>query len=273
MVLAACASLSCAHLVEAAWAVTTQNNLSKFGAGTIAAPTGLTATYVASPSSNSLTWTLPPAAQQGTGQTVSSALDGAAYSNIATLSGVVAADTDSGVTGDTNYCYKVTTTYASWTAPTAARCVATPPRAAIDAGGAASGNYAADTGFVGGSTTSTAAVINTTLVKSPAAPQAVYQSTRLGNFTYTVSGLTANAAYKVRLQEAEITWTAQGQRTFNVKINGTQVMTGYDIFKATGAQNKAIALMFPTTADSTGAVAIQFISVVNNATVCGIEIL
>ncbi|MEO8898222.1 MAG: malectin domain-containing carbohydrate-binding protein [Candidatus Dormibacter sp.] len=267
------ASLVCAGGAQAAWGVVTRNSGSTFTAGSIAAPTGPTVNSVASPPSNKLTWTLPAAAKRGNGQTVTSSVDGGAYSTIATLSGAAVTDTDSPVLGDTLYCYKVTTTWSLWTAPTAASCPApTAPVAAINAGGAASGNYSADTGFSAGSTYSTGSAIDTSLVPNPA-PQSVYQTERYGNFTYTVSGLAANAAYKVRLQEAEIYWTAAGLRRFDVKINGVQVMTNYDIFAATGAEYKAIALTFNTTADASGAIAIKFITVKDNAKVDGIEIL
>lgn len=273
ILVAASISLSGAHVVEAAWGITTKNTGSTFGAGSIAAPTGLTPTHITSPRSNSLSWTLPAASQRGTGQTVSSSVDGGTYATIATLSGSATTDTDSPVVGDTKYCYKVTTTYSQWTAATAPGCLGpSAPLNAIDAGGAASGNYIADTAYSGGSTSTTTSTINTSLVANPA-PQAVYQSERYGNFTYTVTGLTANATYKVRLQEAEIKWSAVGSRTFNVKINTVQVMTNYDIYQVTGAKNKAIALTFSTIADSTGAIAIQFITVKDTAKVSGIEIL
>jgi Malectin domain len=268
-----CVSLLGAHVVQASWTVTTANNGSTFATGSIAAPTALTVNHVAAPRSDNLTWTLPAVALRGTGQTVASNIDGGAYANLAALSGAAVAYTDNTVVGDTKYCYTVTTTDGGWTAATAPKCPAAfAPLFAVNCGGVLSGNYAADTGFVGGATSSTASAINTALVPNPAL-QPVYQTERNGNFTYTVSGLTANGAYKVRLQEDEFTMTAAGQRTFNVKINGVQVMTAYDIFAATGAKNKAIALTFNTTADGTGAIAIQFISVVSNAKVDGIEIL
>jgi hypothetical protein len=268
-----CAALLGVHIVQASWAVTTANNGSTFATGSIAAPTALTVNHVAAPRSDNLTWTLPAVALRGTGQTVASNIDGGAYANLAALSGAAVAYTDNTVVGDTKYCYTVTTTDGGWTAGTVPKCPAAfAPLVAVNCGGALSGNYVADTGFVGGSTYSTANAIDTSLVANPA-PQSVYQTERYGNFTYTESGLTPNATYKVRLQEAEIYWTAAGLRTFNVKINGVQVMTNYDIFAATGAQYKAIALTFNTTADATGAIAIQFITVKDNAKVDGIEIL
>ena len=87
-----------------------------------------------------------------------------------------------------------------------------------------------------------------------------------------VGSLTPGAAYTVRLDFAEIYFTSAGQRSFNVSINGTQVLTNFDIFAAAGGANKAIAQSFTTNADSSGKITIVFTSVNNNAKVSGIEI-
>jgi len=100
-------------------------------------------------------------------------------------------------------------------------------------------------------------VINTSHVTNPA-PQAVYQSERFGAFTYTIPGLTAGASYTVNLHFAEIYWNAAGKRLFNVLINGTQVLTNFDVFAAAGGENIAIAKTFAATASSSGAITIQF---------------
>ena len=104
------------------------------------------------------------------------------------------------------------------------------------------------------------------------APQAVYQTERYGNFTYTFTGLTSGLTYKVRLHFAEFYWTAVGQRRFNVFINGTQVLTNFDIIAAAGAPNKATIQEFMATASS-GQIVIQFTTVTDNAKSSGIEIL
>jgi hypothetical protein len=142
----------------------------------------------------------------------------------------------------------------------------------INAGGAAASPFVADTDFSGGTTASTSQAINTSGVTNPA-PQAVYQSNRYGNFTYTIPGLTAGSAYTVRLHFAEEYWTAAGQRTFNVSINGSQVLTNFDIFAAAGAEYKAVVEQFSATASSSGAITIQFTTVKDNAQVNGIEVL
>jgi hypothetical protein len=61
----------------------------------------------------------------------------------------------------------------------------------------------------------------------------------------------------VTLYFAENVRTAAGQRTFDVIINGTKVLTAFDIFAAAGGSFRAIARTFDTTADASGNVVIQ----------------
>lgn len=143
---------------------------------------------------------------------------------------------------------------------------------AINSGGSAAGNFAADTDYNGGATAATSSTINTSKVSNPA-PQAVYQSERYGSSTYTVPGLNAGASYTVRLHFAEFYWTQTGQRIFNVSINGKTVLSNFDIIAAAGGPNIAIAQQFPGTADSSGHMAIQFTTVKDNAKISGIEIM
>ena len=141
----------------------------------------------------------------------------------------------------------------------------------ISAGGPAAAPFVADEDYTGGATAAVTNAISTTGVTNPA-PQSVYQHNRYGNFTYTIPGLTAGASYNVRLDFAEEYWTAAGDRTFNVLINGTQVLTNFDIFATAGGEYKAVAESFTATASSSGAVAIQFVTVKDNAQVNGIEV-
>ena len=141
----------------------------------------------------------------------------------------------------------------------------------ISAGGPAAAPFVADEDFAGGTATTVTNAITTTGVTNPA-PQSVWQHNRFGNFTYTIPGLTAGASYNVRLDFAEEYWTTAGSRTFNVLINGSQVLTNFDIFATAGGEYKAVAEPFTATASSAGAVTIQFVSVKDNAQVNGIEI-
>ncbi len=142
----------------------------------------------------------------------------------------------------------------------------------IDAGGSAVGAYAADMDASGGSTYSTGASIDTSGVSSPA-PQAVYQTERYGNFTYTVPNLTPGASYTLRLHFAEIYWNSAGQRLFNVAVNGSPALTNFDVFAAAGGANKAVVETLSVTADVNGKVAVAFTTVKDNAKLSGLEIV
>lgn len=141
----------------------------------------------------------------------------------------------------------------------------------IDAGGPAAGNYAADNSFSGGSSYSTTAAIDTSAV-TDAAPQSAYKTERFGNFTYTIGGLTAGSTYTVRLDFAELYWTAAGKRVFSVTGNGAAWLSNFDIYAAAGAKNKAIARSFSAVADSSGKIVVIFKSSVDNAKVSAISV-
>ena len=114
-----------------------------------------------------------------------------------------------------------------------------------------------DTDFSGGSTGSTAANISTSGVTNPA-PEAVYQTYRQGPFSYTLTGLTASASYTLRLHFADPSSTAAGQREFDVSVNGTQVLTNFDIYATADAANKAVVESETATANAQGQVTIGF---------------
>ena len=121
----------------------------------------------------------------------------------------------------------------------------------INCGGSAASPYTADQYYSGGTARTVTNSITTTGVTNPA-PQAVYQAERYGTVTYTLPSLTAGASYTVRLHFAELYWTATGKRKFNVAINGTTVLSNYDIYAATGARYKAVVKEFTATANTSG---------------------
>jgi hypothetical protein len=135
----------------------------------------------------------------------------------------------------------------------------------VNSGGPAVSPFTADANFSGGQTDTVTTTIDTSGVSNPA-PMAVYQSERWGGdsasnpapFSYTFPNLTAGASYTVRLHFAEIFWTAGGQRKFNVAINGTTVLTNFDIIAVAGAANKAIVEQFTTTANSSGQIVVSY---------------
>jgi Malectin domain len=141
----------------------------------------------------------------------------------------------------------------------------------INAQGPAIGSFVADELFSGGGIISHTNPIDLTGVVNPA-PMSVYQKARSGNFSYIIPGFIPGETKTVRLHFAETFFSTGGSRTFNVNINGTQVLTNFDIFAASGAKNKAIIEEFKLPASSTGQYVITFSNVVNTAMVSAIEI-
>jgi len=111
--------------------------------------------------------------------------------------------------------------------------------------------WSADAGFIGGNTAST-----TSNIANTADPK-LYQTERYGNFTYQFT--VPNGGYNVTLKFAEFYWTSAGKRIFNVAINGTPVLTNFDIIAAAGTALTAIDKTFPVTVTN-GQVTIQFTS-------------
>lgn len=143
----------------------------------------------------------------------------------------------------------------------------------INCGGSAVSPYIADQFFSGGTTSSTGTAITIPGSLVSPAPQGVYQTERYGNSTYTITGLTAYKRYVVRFHFAEIYWTAAGQRRFNVSIQGTQVLTNFDIYVAAGNANFTANIQtFYAEANSSGNIVIVFTTVTDNAAIQGIEI-
>jgi hypothetical protein len=99
--------------------------------------------------------------------------------------------------------------------------------------------WAADTSYAGG-----AAAWVTNAISNTADPT-LYQTCRWGGFSYTLS--VPNATYNVILKFAEITYSSAGARQFNVAINGTTVLTNFDIYAAAGGAFTALDKSFPVT--------------------------
>ena len=235
-----------------------------------APPTGVTA-MAASSSQINLAWT----ASTTSGVTYSVLRNGTMVAN--NLTGTSYSDT--GLAASTTYTYVIDAMDAGGTTPSSSVSATTQPGTnntdvlAINAGGAATGTFSADKDFTGGGTYSTNNIINVSGVAN-AAPTAVYQSEREGAFTYTLPGLTAGTAYTVRLHFAELYWSNAGQRVFNVSINGTKVLSNFDIVATAGSNNKAVVEQFTATANSAG----QIVVTTSNGTtdqpaMSGIEVL
>ncbi len=240
--------------------------------GVPAAPTGLTAT--AGNAQVSLSWT---ASSGATSYNVYRGTASGGESATAIATGITTASyTNTGLTNGTAYYYKVAALNSSGTSAQSSEVSATPTASAtmilgINCGGSATGSWVADEDFNGGTETSVTNTVTTTAVTNPA-PEAVYQSNRYGALTYTIGGLTASTGYVVRLHFAETYFDAAGDRTFDVSINSTQVLTNFDIFKTAGAENAATIQQFNATSNSSGQIIIVFTLVVNQPQINGIEI-
>jgi hypothetical protein len=150
----------------------------------------------------------------------------------------------------------------------------------INCGGPAVQSWIADAFFTGGSLNAvTGAAVDRTGLTNPA-PEAVYQTGRVApgnNLSYTIPGFTANSSHVVRLHFNETYWppaggAGAGNRICNVTINGTQVLTNFDIFATAGAKNKAVIRPFTVNANGTGNYVIQFSTVKDQCLINGIEI-
>jgi len=252
-------------------------------------PTGLTATDSSS-SAIRLTWTAvtPPANCTISSYNVYRSTTGGftAGSGNLVASGVTTASyTNTGLASETTYYFVVEALDSDGTSAASAQAAATTPPAdilSINAGGPAVSNSGGDNSFVadedfstGGTTYS---VTNTITIPASvatiAAPAAVYQDARQGTVTYTIPGLTAGTSYTVRLHFAELYFSAAGDREFNVSINGTTVLTNFDIYATAGANNTAVVEQYITTANSSGDIVIAFTNgAVNQPSINGIEIL
>src|SRR6185369_16287634 len=100
----------------------------------------------------------------------------------------------------------------------------------------------------------------------------LYRSARqgyYGDFSYAIP--VANGSYQLTLKFAEIQFASPGQRVFNVTVNGTQVLTGFDIVAQAGYWN-AIDKTFPVTV-SNGTLQILAHGTVNYGLLSAIQLL
>ncbi len=257
------------------------------------APTGLTATPSSS-SSIGLSWTAvtPPADCTVSSYKVYSATTSGFTPSASNLiaSGLAGTSySNTGLAASTTYYYVVEAVDADGTSAASAQATATTAAASsgtsvisINAGGPAESNSGGgDNAFVadedystGGTTYSVTNTITIPAGVTNAAPAAVYQSARQGAVTYTIPGLTAGGSYTVRLHFAELYFPAAGDRVFNVAINGTAVLTNFDIYATARANFTAVVEQFAATANSSGDIVIAFTNgTVDQPMIEGVEVL
>ncbi len=132
------------------------------------------------------------------------------------------------------------------------------------------GEVAADVANGGTGTNNVAINLANLTASYPNVPQALFQNYRQGVFTYTIPNLQPNSSCSVVLFFCETYFTSANQRNFNVSINGTQVLTNFDVYATAGAVNKATAQQFSATANASGQIIIAFTNgSTNQAQLCG----
>jgi hypothetical protein len=122
------------------------------------------------------------------------------------------------------------------------------------------GSFIGDTDFVGGNDDAPGhAITIPAAIATIAAPAAVYADAHQGGVTYTIPNLSAARTYTVVLHFAELFFTTANSRQFNVKINGTQVLTNFDIVAAAGnASFTAVVQSFANITPVNGNIVIAF---------------
>ncbi len=122
------------------------------------------------------------------------------------------------------------------------------------------GSFIGDTDFVGGNDDApNQAITIPAAIANVAAPAAVYADAHQGGVTYTIPNLSAARTYTVVLHFAELFFTTANSRQFNVSINGTQVLTKFDIFAAAGNANfTAVVQSYAKIAPVNGQIVIAF---------------
>ncbi len=140
----------------------------------------------------------------------------------------------------------------------------------INAGGPTIGGFWADRFFTGGATYGNSSIVDTSQITAGPPPAAVFGTERYGAMTYVIPDRSGRQV--VTLYFAETYVTGRGQRVFDVSINGTAVLTGFDIFATAGGANRAIASTFQATADVHGDVVIDFIPGTENPKINAITV-
>ena len=184
---------------------------------------------------------------------------------------------DTNVTSCSTYYYVVSGTNSLGESTNSTQAAATlgPYYFAVSSGNTTPvGTFVADTDFTGGTQASpTTAAINTSNVTNPA-PQAVYQHERYDDFFYKFGGLTTGTSYTVRLHFAEIYWTGPGEREFNVFINGSQVLTNFDIFATADGENIALVKQYSVMPMANGQISVAYSNgAMDDAKSSGVEII
>ena len=202
---------------------------------------------------------------------IASGVTGTTYSN-------------TGLAASTTYYYLVKAVDADGTSAASNQATETTQAAsgtdfiAINSGGPAASNsgggdtsFAADEDFTGGGTDTSGNTVTVAGVRQRRADGGLSVRTRRNlHLHHPRPG--RRQPHTVLLHFAETYFTAAGKRQFNVAINGTTVLTNFDIYATAGA-NKALVEQFTATANSSGQIVIAFTNgAVDQPKSSGIEI-
>lgn len=123
----------------------------------------------------------------------------------------------------------------------------------------------ADRNFSGGNRGSTTTNQKATIDDS------LYQTERWGTFNYALT--VPNGNYRVNLLFSEIFFGAANRRKFHVDIEGTRVLTSFDVFAVHNANHTAVGKTFDTTVND-GVLNINFVlGAADNPKISAIEVL
>jgi hypothetical protein len=128
-------------------------------------------------------------------------------------------------------------------------------------------DWISDVGYSGGDIAQTFDAIGGTQTPE------LYQTERWAqDFSYSLPVLPGT--YQVHLRFAEAYIKKEGQRIFDVIINGKKVLDHFDILKEAKGFDQALDRSFKDIRpDTDGKIQIRFVSSVQNAKVCAIEIM
>ncbi|HLJ56319.1 MAG TPA: malectin domain-containing carbohydrate-binding protein [Chthonomonadaceae bacterium] len=204
-------------------------------AQSLPAPTNLAA--IAGNKQAGLTWTA------SSGATGYSVLRGTTSGGPYTAVGQTAATsyTDTGLANGTTYYYVVRATNGSSQSGSSNQASVVPNGVTlrINAGGSAYsgtlGSFVADTDFSGGFLWS----YSSRTISGTSDP-ALYLAVRASDTNFSYSLPVPSGSYTLNLHFAECTYSAANQRLMNIAVNGTQVLSNFDIFATAGAMNKAV---------------------------------
>ena len=123
--------------------------------------------------------------------------------------------------------------------------------------------YQADQNFSGGIRYQTTAAIANTV------DDALYQSERLGNFTYAIP--VTNGTYEITFKFAEVIHNAANKRRFDILVEGLEVISNLDIFSVAGFLTKYDAKATVTVSD--GVLNIQSRTDIDNAQLSAFHVI